>query len=62
MKCQRYKEEQTLDIKKGEYIKLKSGTIDKVKKIENKKIYISHLCGYTKNEILMHSKNKIDLI
>lgn len=49
-------------IEVGEYIRLKTGTIDKVRKIRDNKIFISHLCGYSKNEIKKHSKNIIDLI
>lgn len=50
------------EIKVGEYIRLKWGTLDKVRKVENDKIFISHLCGYSKNEVKKHSLNIIDLI
>jgi len=51
-----------MQIKVGEYVRLKTGTIDKVRKIINEKFYIDHLCGYTINEVLKHSFNIKNLL
>lgn len=37
--------------KVGDNITWHNGNVETIRKIENGKIYISHLCGYTENEL-----------